>query len=523
MKRRRFLEFLGVGVVGVAIPVIVLDSCKGGTKRTKAVLKGIKPSFEDEVILHKDLEYTKIVSWGDKIGEEIYFGSHNDYLAFIPENEENTEGYLWVNHEYLDQLFVSGTLDKSTKSRGMILREMKEVGASIIRIKMDSEGYWEMIADDPGNKRIDAFTQIPFAKGKKIMGTNMSVGTMANCAGGVTPWGTVLTCEENYSLFYGDEQNGEKIESKYGWDIFFNRPPEHYGWVVEVDPISGKAIKHTSLGRCEHECATVVQLEDKRVVVYTGDDKENECIHKFVSSKPNSLDHGTLYVANLKEGKWIPLVYNSDKRLKAKFTSQTDMLIRLREAAKIVGGTPLDRPEDIEINPINGDVLISLTNNKESGNYFGSILKIQESNGDYSSTDFQHDTFLSGGEETGFACPDNLAFDKNGNLWFTSDFTHIKSNSNPYKKFKNNGLYFVPASGDEKGEVIQVASAPLDAEFTGPCFSPDGKSLFLSVQHPGEKSVSTDELTSLWPDGEGSLPKSSVIVIQGKFLEDWSA
>lgn len=518
MKRRTFLEFLGIGVVGVTVPMIVLDSC---TKNKKIALKGIKPSFDDEVILHDGLEYSKLISWGDSIGKDLFFGSHNDYIAFIPLNDTATDGILWVNHEYFDQLFVSGTIDKSKKSKAMVLSEMKEVGASMIRIAKNSEGYWEVKTDDPKNKRIDGTTPIPFANRKKIMGSSLAIGTLANCSGGVTPWGNILTCEENYSMYYGDEVEGLKIESKYGWDNFYNRPAEHYGWVVEVNPITGKAVKHTSLGRCEHECATVVELEDKRVVVYTGDDKEEQCLYKFISSKPGSLDEGTLYVANLDKGKWIPLDYSSDKRLQARFNSQTDLLIHLREAAKIVGGSKLDRPEDIEIDSNKGHVYVSLSNNKEKGNYYGSILRIEE-NG-HNSTSFSHSTFISGGEETGFASPDNLAFDKKGNLWFTSDYSHIKDSPNPYKKFKNNGLFIVPASGSDIGKAIQIASAPKDAEFTGPCFSPDGKSLFLSVQHPGEKSIALDKLTSMWPDGEGSLPKSSVIVIQGEFLEEWSA
>ena len=128
------------------------------------------------------------------------------------------------------------------------------------------------------------------------------------------------------------------------------------------------------------------------------------------------------------------------------------------------------------------------------------------------------DTFLSGGEETGFACPDNLAFDNGGNLWFTSDISGGAMNKGPYVSFKNNGLFVLLRSGENAGEVVQIASAPVDAELTGPFFTPDGKTLFLSVQHPGGQSNSLNELTSHWPDGGDSLPSPSVVTIQGPLL-----
>ena len=205
--------------------------------------------------------------------------------------------------------------------------------------------------------------------------------------------------------------------------------------------------------------------------------------------------------------------------LQKKFKNQTEVLIHLREAARMLGGTPLDRPEDIEIDPVNGNVLVALTNNTTVNNYFGSILKIEETDGKHDSLTFKSDTYLAGGEETGFACPDNMAFDRAGNLWFTSDMSGSAMHKKPYTAFKNNGLFVVPRSGDQAGEVIQIASAPRDAELTGPWFSPDGKTLFLSVQHPGENSTSLTNLTSNWPLGGIEMPKPAVVTIQGPALE----
>jgi secreted PhoX family phosphatase len=129
---------------------------------------------------------------------------------------------------------------------------------------------------------------------------------------------------------------------------------------------------------------------------------------------------------------------------------------------------------------------------------------------------FKAADFLVGGDD--FSCPDNLAFDSKGNLWIATDMSGGAMNKPPYTKFKNNGLFYVAMSGPEAGIVKQIASAPKDAELTGLSFSPDGKTLFMSVQHPGEKSGSLRTLTSHWPKGGDSEPLSSVVQIRGKLL-----
>jgi secreted PhoX family phosphatase len=221
-------------------------------------------------------------------------------------------------------------------------------------------------------------------------------------------------------------------------------------------------------------------------------------------------------VANLERGEWILLDQASNPKLKDKFKSQLDILTYTREAADLVGGSKLDRPEDIEIDPLTGEIYVSLTNNSKRLNFHGQILKIKEVSG-YIGEKFVSQVFLSGGEADGFSCPDNLAFDYKGNLWFTSDIAGSKLNQYPYKHAGNNGLYMVPRSGKMAGSVIRVASAPMEAELTGPCFSRDYKTLFLSVQHPGEMSQDVAHLTSTWPDG--SIPKSAVVTIGGETLQ----
>ena len=243
-------------------------------------------------------------------------------------------------------------------------------------------------------------------------------------------------------------------------------------------------------------------------------------MYKFVSTSKGDLTNGNLYVASLEEKKWIEVNFKKHKILQKKFKNQVEVLTYLRQSAKLIGGTELDRPEDIKIDPFNDNVIIALTNNYSKNNMHGSILKIIEKDGKHDAVEFDYDTLISGGVSTGFSCPDNLLFDKAGNLWFTSDITGSKMNKDPeYIPFKNNGLFVLIRNGIQAGEIIQIASAPIDAEFTGPCFSPDGKTLFLSVQHPGEKSRSKNNLTSLWPKKKDG-PKSSVITIEGKLINE---
>ncbi len=524
INRRSFLEFLGIGTASLLTSGFVPKTSTSSLQFGK--LKSLSASSADRLELAKGLKYEILVKWEDLISSADRFGFNNDYLAFLPFDKNNPDdGLLWVNHEYVDPQFVSGFLEytNTNKTKEQVEKEMYAVGGSILRLQKVND-KWQVVFNDTFNRRITGMTESPFNWPEPIAGAHSAIGTLGNCAGGVTPWGTILTCEENYDMFYGerDFKTGQRIarDSDLGWYRHYDYPPEHYGWVVEVNLRTGAAQKHIALGRCAHECATVKELSDGRIVVYMGDDANNQCLYKFISSKPGSLSEGKLYVANVNFGQWISLDYDEQPTLQAKFKNQTEVLIRLREASRFVGGSALDRPEDIEIDPITGNVLIALTNNlaKAEKNYLGSILKITETDGRHDSLTFTAETYLTGGEETGFACPDNLAFDAQGNLWFTSDMSGSAMNNEKfpaYLPFKNNSLFLVPRTGEKAGQVIRMANAPTDAEFTGPFFSPDGKTLFLSVQHPGEYSVLPDRQTSDWPDGRGAMPRPGVIAVYG--------
>ncbi len=520
-SRRDFLEFMGRGMLVASIfPNSLLTACASLEQST---FPSLTPSSADALRLASGLNYQIVATWGDKISTTESFGFNNDYLAYFPLREN--DGLLCVNHEAPFPLFVSN--HKSTdgkKSKKQVEQEMDATGVSIIHIRQEAPGSWKLIKDSPHNRLVNGRTRIPFSGSNKILGSNTALGTLANCAGGQTPWGTYLSCEENFHEFYGDVQyvNGKRelvYKDGFQWHEHFRQPPEHYGWVVEIEPRSGKTEKLVPLGRFAHESATVTVAKDGRAVVYSGDDAVNQFLYKFVADRPGSLRSGTLYVANLQEGRWIPLALDQQEVLQKNFHNQQEVLIHTREAARLLGATPLDRPEDVEICPRTGAVYLTLTNNVGKGNYFGSILKLEERAADPLAMEFTSSTFLAGGPETGFACPDNLAFDRKGNLWMTTDISGSAMNKDPYLPFQNNGLFYIPLEGPNAGKAQLLATAPTDAEFTGPTFSPDGRSLFLCVQHPGEQTKSLEACTSHWPAGGNSLPRPAVVVLSGPLLE----
>ncbi|MGK0448756.1 MAG: secreted PhoX family phosphatase [Polaribacter sp.] len=546
-NRRQFISFLGKAGIGAVIMPQFLISCGNTTTPTNSfssiskerlqalknlVLEGLVPSDKDDLLLANGLDYHTIIKWGDTISDTDTFGFNNDFTCFIPFEDNNPkDGLLWVNHEYVNPLFVSDfdvrkhENPQEHRTIEQVDKEMYNVGGSIVRIR-EENGIWKVVKNDPHNRRITGKTPMKLNWDTPIKGVTTVIGTHSNCSGGITPWKTFITCEENYDSCFGettyDENNIPTHEpSRLGWEHFYNYPPEHYGWVVEVNPKDGTAQKHIALGRFAHECCTLYELEDKRVVAYSGDDSNNEHLYKFISSKPGSLKEGTLYVADTINGKWLALDWERQPVLKDKFKDQTEVLIRAREASKLLGATPLNRPEDIEIDPITGHIFVSLTNNKPKNDFHGAILKIEETNGAFDALTFKASNYKAGGAANGFSCPDNLAFDLSGNLWITSDMSGSAMNraDKPYMAFKNNSLFVIPRYGKDAGKVIRVASAPKDAELTGPWFSPDGKTLFLSVQHPGEQTKDLNNPTSQWPFDADNIPKPAVVAITGDLIE----
>ncbi|MBY0414895.1 MAG: DUF839 domain-containing protein [Bdellovibrionales bacterium] len=392
-SRRDFLRFTG-RTAALALAASCASPVKSFLPQSNFKLVSLEPSIEDTLKLANGFTSKVLIRWDDPINNKgDKFGFNNDFIAFVPLDSSGNEGIMWVNHEYVQPLFVSGhVIDDNyiRKTHAQATDEMKAVGGSIIHIK-NTGGSWNLVKDSPYNRRLDGFTPIPFSKNTEIFGSKVAIGTLANCAGGLTPWKTFLTCEENYQNFFGDslyEKNGNRVyqSAKWimGWDIHYSHPPEHYGWVVEVNPKTGDAKKLVSLGRFCHEGACTIKARDGRVVVYMGDDSNDEGFYKFISDGTDSLDSGTLYVAQLQTGKWLPLTLENPL-LKNKFKSQTELLIRTREAAKLAGATKMDRPEDCEIDPITGHIFLNCTNNVPAGRPFGAVYKFVEKNKDYTS------------------------------------------------------------------------------------------------------------------------------------------
>lgn len=533
-NRREFLAFWGKGAGAVAVTSLfspLLAQCVNpATSDSKATEEEIKPAppspfleptTEDEIVTVPGLVYDVLLSWGDSLGGNgETFGFNNDYLGVIP-IPGTDELWLWVNHETPHPLFVSGWDGQGARTRAQVVREQESVGGSIVPLKRQEDGRWLPLSQDARCRRLSARTRIPFSGKRLVKGKRAATGTLGNCAGGVTPWGTFLTCEENYSDFYGERGADDKTltPSRLGWEDFFPEPPEHFGWVVEVEPATGQAKKHVALGRFAHEGATVALGKGGIPVVYMGDDGDDRCFYKFIGDKPHSLESGTLFVARCDVGVWEPLTLDHPK-LKDRFKNHTDLMVRAREAAQHVGGTPFDRPEGAVFDAGLGAVFVSLTNNFSKGRPYGQIGKFAEENKDPLSRTFRFSSLAMGGPEAGFACPDNLALDRKGNLWFTSDMSEWEARpGGPYEGFGNNSLFYMPLTGENAGKASRVVSAPNDAELTGPCFAPDGKTLFLSVQHPGSRTKDVKAPTSRWNLGNDDLPRPAVIALRGPFLE----
>lgn len=545
LNRRKFLTYVGTGVAALTVASSGLSPLTGqafakpttsttsGKKGDGLKFKAIEPSDKDELLLPKGYRYDVVAAYGDKINKKgDTFGFNNDLTLYFPIDQSSDHGLLWVNHEYSSDLFVTGEKSGNTYSNEQIEKMLYVQGGSIIEVKKEKD-TWKMITDSTYARRVTGLTPITLtgpAAGSPAVGNTKEVqGTFANCSGGKTLWNTVLSCEENYEYTSDAASLNET----------------HYGWVVEVDPFDEKFTvrKHTALGRFHHENAAMGLTKDNRVVVYMGDDVKDACVYKFISKgKYNKkdgnknaalLEEGTLYAANLAKGTWIPLTIEEwtkkveevkaegewgeeHQALADKIQSLADILVHTHDVAVFLGATPTDRPEDVEIHPADQSIYIAHTNNSDHGNIHGHITRIIETENDLGSLTFDFEIFAAGGRQSGFSAPDNLTFDKDSNLWTVTDISSSKLNKDVYKSFKNNGVFVIPTDGKDKGVAFQFASAPVEAELTGPFFTPNEKTLFLSVQHPGEETEDIKKPTSKWPHRkDDTMPRPSVVAITG--------
>jgi secreted PhoX family phosphatase len=489
--------------------------------------RAVEANFADTITLPAGYRYQILAPWGEKMndaGDTI--GFNHDYVGYFPIDmldggNSSTDALLTINHEYVNPLFVGGNTKERTPEQ--IRTEMRSVGVSVVRVRREGS-EWKVVMD-PRNRRIDGMTEIALtgpARGSAILGGATTVrGSVGNCSGGQTPWGTLLTCEENVDGY-------TRAWPGTGYNAL------HQGWVTEIDPFDQNSVprKHTALGRFRHENAAVKVATDGRVVVYMGDDMRDACVYKFVSkgkydaknrqANMNLLAEGDLYVADFSRGQWLLLDYDRNEKVrnakKADGTplvrNQAEVLADARASAIAIGATPTDRPEDIEIHPLNGDVYVALTNNSTHGNFYGQIVRFTEKGGDHTATAFKWDVFAVGGRTSGFSSPDNLVFDPYGNLWMVTDSG--TGQDSIYDFLGNNSMFFFPTEGPNAGTAYRFCTGPNEAELTGPVWSPDGRTLFVAVQHPGEDSESLDKLTSNFAAAPGTkVPRPTLVAISG--------
>lgn len=582
--------------------------------------ESIAASSEDKVRVPKGYSAKPVALWGDRIlpGSNAQFredasnsasdqraqlGMNFDGMEFFPlpdaRSNSSEHGLLALNHEYVDRGLIHAATPGFAFTPDQILKEMHAQGVSVIEVQKVL-GAWQLNADSKFNRRVTAATPIRIsgpAAGHDLMRTSLDPkgelihGTMANCSAGRTPWGTYLSCEENFQEVFShsgkptdrDFAYGIREGLSYEWakaspaSPEFQRfdaglhpnEPNRFGWVVEVDPYDPTSMpaKRTALGRFRHENAALLVAEDGRVVVYMGDDEADQYLYKFVSdgvydpdpakrdSMKEVLEKGTLYVAHFdgnKKGRWVEL----SKRNPAlkEFQDDATILIFARMAAKATGqATPMDRPEWIAIDPFSDRVYATLTNNalrKEkpkdpanprAANLHGHIIWWRETAGK-SGEAFEWDVFLLAGDpkskvETNrgnlesdlFSSPDGLAFDPRGVLWIQTDISNSKvyhpehrKDQKEYKAFGNNQMLAVDRGGKghaDKSNIRRFLTGPNGCEITGFSMTPDLRTLFINIQHPGEpldpgnyfNDPANPTRYSTWPNG--TRPRSGLVVI----------
>ena len=573
----------------------------------------VAPNTADAVTVPEGYRQNVVIRWGEPIlrgapafdpekqtarAQAAQFGYNCDFLALLPLPGERGRQLLVANHEYTDEILMFRGYDAANPTREQVEVAWAAHGLSAVVVEEDRRsGRLTAVSRHQLNRRVTATTAFrltgPVA-GSDLVKTSADptgtkvLGTLNNCSGGVTPWGTTLHGEENFNQYFA--HSGRATDKRYGigtgaserkWERFDKRfdvarePNEvhRFGYVVEFDPYDPESTprKHTALGRFKHEAATVRLTHDGRPVVYSGDDERFDYFYKFVGSKRmkrgssravrehnlSLLGEGTLYVARLTGdspaleidgtgklpedgafdggGEWIPLATATAEGAVSHVEgmSAEEVFVFTRLAGDTVGATKMDRPEDIEPNPVTGKVYVALTNNTDRGvgshakadeanprsaNKHGHVLELTERWNRPESTRFGWSLFLVAGDPddpatyfAGFpkdavsriSCPDNVAFDPHGNLWISTDGAQLGS---------HDGLFGVATRGERRGELKQFLTVPKGAETCGPIVQ--DRRVLVSVQHPGEiDGASVEKPASAWPDGPGTYVRPAVVAV----------
>ncbi|MEW5710289.1 MAG: PhoX family phosphatase [Pseudomonadota bacterium] len=592
--------------------------------RERGPLLGFTPvpvSRADTVVVPAGYTWQVVNAWGDPImpgapdfkpdasntaaEQAMQSGMFHDGMHYFPlpkGSDSSTHGLIAINYEYTDDnLLTPEGMDPWTAEK--VQKSKNAHGLGVYEVRFEG-GRWRTVRDSRYGRRITADTPFTIrgpAAGHPWMRTvadpagRTVLGTFQNCANGVTPWGTYLSCEENVNAYFiNDTGKISPLEDRYGigpskdswgfrWHEFDERfdagkypnEPNRFGWVVEFDPFDPKSVpvKRTAMGRLAHEGAMLSLAPDGRVVYYMGDDdyrSKFEHIYKFVSKRPwvkgggaaenqDILDEGTLYAARFHAdgtGEWLELIQGKNGLTPQRgFASQAEVLINARTAADVVGATYMDRPEWIAVHPRTKEVYVSLSNNTARGkgkplqqkdpvgadaanprapNLMGHIVRWREANGDPSATRFTWDVFLLAGDPAhpdslkrgnapggvAFAQPDGLYIDRRGVLWIQTDSSAQLMATKDWANIGNNQML---AADPGTGEVRRFLTGPVGCEITGIQFTPDHRTLFVNIQHPGEAPLphpgrndpKNPTAISAWPEGEkGGRPRSATIAIR---------
>ena len=563
--------------------------------------KGVPVDSSDRLVVPEGYIASVIAAWGEPIGvpgqmpawkpdgsntsaeQALQMGMHHDGMEYFPLAGSSSRGLLAMNHEYTDDglLHVGGFNNMNAEK---VKKSQMAHGLSVIEVELKDDG-WQMVRPSRHARRFPM--DAPFevrgpAAGHPMMKTSADpagirvLGTLNNCAASKTPWGTYLSGEENFMFYFGGGDNipahhrrwGMRKDGLYQWEKFDPRfdaakepnEPNRFGWVVEVDPYdpTSTPVKRTALGRAAHEGAWVAVTRDNRAVVYSGEDARFEYLYKFVSrdriqpggAKANAtlLDHGVLHVARFNadgSGQWLPMVQGQGPLTAANgFADQGEVLIKARQAADLLGGTKMDRPEWLAIDPLTNWVYCTLTNNSNRGqpnfpgvdavnpranNSMGQIVRWQEER-DFDATSFQWNHLVLAGDPANeraeakgnikgdiYGCPDGIAFDARGVLWIQTDAHATQMYKGEFKNIGNNQML---ACDPRSGQTRRFLTGPTNCEVTGVTWTPDGRTMFINIQHPGETPSDRSDPAdpgkfSRWPDYQaGGRPRSATVVIR---------
>ena len=593
LYRRGFLgSVLAFGSGAAVMGTGLLNSTSAQAQQTsRFAFKPIPIATDGTVHVPAGYDWKVLVRWGDPLFSEAagdfdatptgsvamsdkIFGENTDGMEFFTVGNRQV---IAVNHEYTNRKTnLAAEQEGVPASADDVLKLQNLQGVTVMEVSEGANG-WDVVVDSPLNRRITHNTPMELrgpAAGHDLLKTEadptgkLSLGTMNNCGAGKTPWGTYLTCEENFNGYFGsteaiqDQKPNALVDgyARYGigpdgwgydyhkWDARFDtyknpNEPHRVGYIVEIDPSNPDStpVKHTALGRFKHENAEVAIAPDGRVVVYMGDDERGEYLYKWVSrdiyvpggDTSTLLEEGMLYVARFNDdqtGEWLALTPETTGM------DAAHIAIFTRMAASSVGATTMDRPEWVATSPVAVEAYCCLTNNKNravkpnaggddtpvngpnprEANRYGQIVRWRPTGEDHAADTFDWDLYVMAGNPTVhagtpyagsanvnagnlFNSPDGMAIDTSGLVWIQTD-----GNDGNEGDFAGHGNNQMLAGDPVSGEIQRFMTGPNGSEVTGLCWSADLRTMFVGIQHPDAP----------FPDGEGKLPRSSIIAIK---------